>query len=117
MNEKQMRSAVKCQSIRTIGMKLFLFMALFFATLTTNAKNVDINQRVTLKVENESIKNIFQKIENQLDVHFMYESSQVNTNQKLSLKLNNVTLEQALDKICGAALRYEIVSNNIVIKI
>ncbi|WP_459640913.1 STN domain-containing protein [Flavobacterium sp. CGRL2] len=46
----------------------------------------------------------------------MYESSQVNTNQKLSLKLSNVTLEQALDRICGAALRYEIVSNNIVIK-
>lgn len=49
-------------------------------------------------------------------MHFMYESSQVNANQKLSLKLNNVTLEQALDKICGNVLRYEIVSNNIVIK-
>jgi len=116
MNEKQMRYAVKCQSIRTIGKNIFLFMALFFAALTVKAGNVDINKRVTLKVENESIKNIFQKIENQVDVHFMYESSQVNTNQKLSLKLNNVTLEQALDKICGIALRYEIVSNNIVIK-
>ena len=112
MNEKQMRYA----SIRTIGTKLFLFMTLFFAALTVKAGNVDINKRVTLKVDNESIKNIFQKIENQVDVHFMYESSQVNANQKLSLKLNNVTLEQALDKICGNVLRYEIVSNNIVIK-
>lgn len=112
MNEKQMRYA----SIRTIGTKLFLFMTLFFAALTVKAGNVDINKRVTLKVDNESIKNIFQKIENQVDVHFMYESSQVNANQKLSLKLSNVTLEQALDKICGNVLRYEIVSNNIVIK-
>ncbi|WP_431241778.1 carboxypeptidase-like regulatory domain-containing protein [Flavobacterium sp. P21] len=116
MNEKQMRNTVKCESIRTMGIKLFLFITLFFASLTVNAGNVDINKRVTLKVENESIKNIFHKIENQADVHFMYESSQVNTNQKLSLRLNNVTLEQALDKICGVALRYEILSNNIVIK-
>jgi TonB-linked SusC/RagA family outer membrane protein len=116
MNEKQMRYAAKWQSIRTIGAKLFLFMTLFFAALTVKAGNVDINKRVTLKVDNESIKNIFQKIENQVDVHFMYESSQVNANQKLSLKLNNVTLEQALDKICGNVLRYEIVSNNVVIK-
>ncbi|WP_281234045.1 TonB-dependent receptor [Flavobacterium gelatinilyticum] len=116
MNEKQMRYAVKCENIKTFGTKLFLFMALFFASLTANAGNVDINKRVTLKVENESIKNIFQKIENQVDVHFMYESSQINAAQKLSLKLSNVTLEQALDKICGSVLKYEIVSNNIVIK-
>ena len=117
MNEKQMRYTVKYQSIKkTIQSKVLLFIALFFAALTVNAGNVDINKRVTLKVENESIKNIFQKIEKQADVHFMYESSQVNANQKLSLKLNNVTLEQALDKICGNVLRYEILSNNIVIK-
>lgn len=112
-----MRYTVKYQSIKkTIQSKVLLFIALFFAALTVNAGNVDINKRVTLKVENESIKNIFQKIEKQADVHFMYESSQVNANQKLSLKLNNVTLEQALDKICGNVLRYEILSNNIVIK-
>ncbi|GAA6771040.1 hypothetical protein [Flavobacterium sp. CGRL2] len=61
MNEKQMRYAVNCQSLKTIGTKLFLFMALFFATLTVNAGNVDINKRVTLKVENESIKKNFSK--------------------------------------------------------
>ena len=62
MNEKQMRYAAKYQSIRTIGAKLFLFMTLFFAALTVKAGNVDINKRLTLKVDNEIIKNIFQKI-------------------------------------------------------
>jgi len=117
MNEKQMRYVVKCQSIKkALLAKVILFVAIFFAGLSAQAGNADM-KRVTLKVENESIKSIFQKIENQVDVHFMYESSQINTSQKTSLKLSNVTLEQALDKICtNFSFRYEIVSNNIVIK-
>ena len=117
MNEKQMRYVVKCQSIKkALLAKVILFVALFFVGLSAQAGNTDM-KRVTLKVENESIKSIFQKIENQVDVHFMYESSQINTSQKTSLKLSNVTLEQALDKICtNFSFRYEIVSNNIVIK-
>ena len=118
MNEKQMRFVVESQSItKALMAKVVMFIALFFTGITANAGNVDLNNRVTLKVENESIKSIFQKIEKQVDVHFMYETNQVNTNQKISLKLNNVTLEQALDKICSNFfLKYEIVSNNIVIK-
>ncbi|MEG0851947.1 MAG: TonB-dependent receptor plug domain-containing protein, partial [Flavobacterium sp.] len=118
MNEKRMRCVVKFQSIKkTAWLKAILLIALFFAGFTANADNNNTNKRVTLKVENESIKNVFQKIENQVDVHFMYESNQINANQKISLKLSNVTLEQALDKICSNfLLRYEIVNNNIVIK-
>ncbi|KUJ61226.1 SusC/RagA family TonB-linked outer membrane protein [Flavobacteriaceae bacterium CRH] len=118
MNEKQMRFVVKSQSItKAFLAKVVMLIALFFTGITANAGNVDLNNKVTLKVENESIKNIFQKIEKQIDVHFMYESNQINSNQKISLKLSNVPLEQALDKICSNfSLRYEIVSNNIVIK-
>lgn len=118
MNEKQMRYAAKCQSIKKGFMpQLILFIALFFIGLTAKAGNVDMDKRITLKVENENIKNILQKIEKQVDVHFMYEANQINTNQKASLKLNDVTLEYALDKICSSFfLKYEIISNNIVIK-
>ncbi|TDO73250.1 TonB-linked SusC/RagA family outer membrane protein [Flavobacterium chryseum] len=118
MNEKQMRFVVESQSItKALLAKVVMFIVLFFTGITANAGNVDLNNRVTLKVENESIKSIFQKIEKQVDVHFMYESNQINSNQKISLKLSNVPLEQALDKICSnLSLRYEIVSNNIVIK-
>lgn len=118
MTKKQMRFIQNCQSIKkSVLDKALLFVALFFIGLTAKAASVDIGKRVTLKVENESMKNVFQKIEKQVDVHFMYETNQVNANQKISLKLNNVTLEQALDKICSNfLLKYEIVSNNIVIK-
>ena len=113
-----MRFVVSCQSIKkSVLKKALLFTALFFIGLTAKAASVGIGKRVTLKVENESIKNVFQKIEKQADVHFMYETNQVNTSQKISLKLSNVTLEQALDKICSNFfLKYEIVNNNIVIK-
>ncbi|TPG40777.1 SusC/RagA family TonB-linked outer membrane protein [Flavobacterium pectinovorum] len=118
MTKKQMRFIQNCQSIKKWALKkALLFVALFFIGLSAKAASVDIGKRVTLKVENESIKNVFQKIEKQIDVHFMYETNQVNTNQKISLKLSNVTLEQALDKICSNFfLKYEIVNNNIVIK-
>ena len=118
MTKKQMRYVVNCQSIKkSILIKALFFVALFFIGSTMKAASVNSSKRVTLKVENETIKNVFQKIEKQADVHFMYETNQVNTNQKISLKLSNVTLEQALDKICSNSfLKYEIVSNNIVIK-
>ena len=118
MTKKQMRYVVNCQSIKkSVLTKALLFVALFFIGSTIKAASINSSKRVTLKVENETIKNVFQKIEKQADVHFMYETNQVNTNQKISLKLNNVTLEQALDKICSNFfLKYEIVSNNIVIK-
>ncbi|MEP6931722.1 MAG: SusC/RagA family TonB-linked outer membrane protein, partial [Flavobacterium sp.] len=118
MKEKQMRYVAKCQSIKkSLLAQLILFTALFFIGLNANAATIDFNKRITLKVENENIKNILQKIENQVDVHFMYEANQINTNQKISLKLNNVTLEQALDQICSSFfLRYEIINNNVVIK-
>ncbi|MEZ0129505.1 carboxypeptidase-like regulatory domain-containing protein, partial [Flavobacterium sp. LBUM151] len=118
MTKKQMRFVTNCQSIKkSVLKKALLFTALFFIGLSAKAASIDIGKRVTLKVENESIKNVFQKIEKQADVHFMYETNQVNTNQKISLKLNNVMLEQALDKICSNFfLKYEIVNNNIVIK-
>jgi TonB-linked SusC/RagA family outer membrane protein len=118
MTEKQMRDTATFQKIKKTLSPKWLFLAAFlFLGLSLKAANVDINKRVTLKVENEGIKNIFQEIEKQADVHFMYESSQINSNQKISLKLNNVTLEQALDKVCSSfLLKYEIVKDNIVIR-
>ncbi|RZJ47383.1 MAG: hypothetical protein EOO44_22300, partial [Flavobacterium sp.] len=99
MTEKQMRDTATFQNIKkALSPKLLFLAALLCAGISLNAANVGTNKRVTLKVENEGIKNIFQEIEKQADVHFMYESSQINANQKISLKLNNVTLEQALDK-------------------
>jgi TonB-linked SusC/RagA family outer membrane protein len=118
MTEKQMRDTATFQKIKKALSPKWLFLAAFLSIgLSLKAANVDINKRVTLKVENEGIKNIFQEIEKQADVHFMYESSQINSNQKISLKLNNVTLEQALDKVCSSfLLKYEIVKDNIVIR-
>jgi TonB-linked SusC/RagA family outer membrane protein len=118
MTEKQMRDTATFQKIKKTLSPKWLFLAAFLSIgLSLKAANVDINKRVTLKVENEGIKNIFQEIEKQADVHFMYESSQINSNQKISLKLNNVTLEQALDKVCSSfLLKYEIVKDNIVIR-
>ena len=113
-----MRDTATFQKIKKTLSPKWLFLAAFLSIgLSLKAANVDINKRVTLKVENEGIKNIFQEIEKQADVHFMYESSQINSNQKISLKLNNVTLEQALDKVCSSfLLKYEIVKDNIVIR-
>ena len=113
-----MRDTATFQKIKKTLSPKWLFVAAFLSIgLSLKAANVDINKRVTLKVENEGIKNIFQEIEKQADVHFMYESSQINSNQKISLKLNNVTLEQALDKVCSSfLLKYEIVKDNIVIR-
>lgn len=74
-------------------------------------------KKLTLRFENESIKDIFKEIEKQANVHFIYETSQINTNKKLSFKINNLSLEEVMDKICTAfALKYQIIDKNIVVK-
>lgn len=74
-------------------------------------------KKITLKIENQTLKDVFKKIENQLNVHIMYESSQVNSNKKISLRATNQSLVEIMDKICGSqSLKYQIIDRNIIIK-
>jgi hypothetical protein len=57
MTEKQMRDTATFQKIKKTLSPKWLFLAAFLSLgLSLKAANVDINKRVTLKVENEGIK-------------------------------------------------------------
>lgn len=72
--------------------------------------------KVTLIANNEPLRKVFHKIELQLGVHFMYETTQVNNNQKLSIVAQNQSLSSVMDKICDPlALDYEIIDRNIIV--
>ena len=74
-------------------------------------------KNITLKVEKEPLKSVFHKIESQLGVHIMYESSQVNNSQRVSLMVQNQSLEQVMDRICSSlSLTYQIVDKNVVVR-
>lgn len=76
-------------------------MKLTFILLTAGFLQVSAAgyaQRVTLKVRDVSIKEIFEKIQAQTDYDFLYKTEDLQLTGKLSLELRNVPLKQALDK-------------------
>jgi TonB-linked SusC/RagA family outer membrane protein len=96
---------------------LALIVALWSTTVYSSSSSKDFSpSKLTMKVENESLNLVFKKIEKQLDVHFFYETSQVNSLQKISFVANNESLPNILDKICTPLnLKFEIIDKNIIV--
>jgi TonB-linked SusC/RagA family outer membrane protein len=110
---------LKWNIVRKIAVTNAIMALLIIVTGQNTYANVKKNENfknLTLNIENESIKVVFKKIESQLDVHFIYEASQVNNSQKISLNVNNQGLTQVMDKICASLLlNYELIDKNIVV--
>ncbi len=109
--------SLNLKQIRKIVIANAFLVVLVFGLGQNTYANVTKFKSITLNIENKPLKLIFEKIENQLDVHFIYESSQVNNTQKLSLRVDHLTLGQVMDKICATlSLKYEIIEKNVVVK-
>ncbi|MGA9639285.1 SusC/RagA family TonB-linked outer membrane protein [Flavobacterium sp.] len=110
---KQLRKIV---FVNTFG--VFTVLGMGQNVLANENKIKDaILENITLSVDNEPLKDVFKKIEAQSNVHFMYETNQVNNTQKVSLKVNNLSLNQVMEKLCTPLfLNYQIINRNIVIK-
>ena len=75
------------------------------------------NQKVTLKEEGVSLIQVFQQVENQTDLHFFYNSTEVDIRKKLSVNVNNLQVVDFLAQLFkDTPISFQILGNQIVLK-
>ncbi|GHB78104.1 SusC/RagA family TonB-linked outer membrane protein [Persicitalea jodogahamensis] len=75
-----------------------------------------LDQRITLRVENRSVRKVLGEIEKQVKVRFAYRPVSVPAEHKISLDANNESLGILLDKLLDPLrLHYEVVGRQIVL--
>ncbi|QHV97836.1 TonB-dependent receptor [Spirosoma endbachense] len=75
-----------------------------------------LNKRISLKVENRSIKQVLNEIEKSAEIRFIYSSSLIRSERKITLTLDNSTLGEVLENILKPLqLEYKVLGRQIVL--
>ncbi len=100
--------------------KIFLFIPFFIFIFLFSSKSFgqDVSTtRVTLHLQNASLKQVIQSIEKQTPFKFMARAEDLENELHINITANNQPLNQVLDKVLsGRALQYRQVDGNILIK-
>lgn len=99
-------------------MKLTLFLvclsiSMSFA-MTTNAQNASLS----LKMLDQSIKEVLEEIESRTDLHFFYNSKLVDVNQLISVDVKEKDVFTTLDHIFkNSNIKYKVVGKDIILSV
>ncbi|MHA7109148.1 TonB-dependent receptor [Sunxiuqinia elliptica] len=92
-------------------MRITLIMLCIFVGQTFAIDSYSQNSRLSLEMNNVSIKDILNEIENQTDYFFMYEASKVDVNKKAQISVNNRTIEETLEQLFAGSDVIYIINN------
>ena len=97
-------------------MRLYLFI-LGITVLQVHASVYSQNTLLNLKMENTTIADVFDAVENQSEFFFFYNKGQINDKEIVSVDLTNCKIDDVLTSIFGKEMvSYEIYGKNIIIK-
>jgi TonB-linked SusC/RagA family outer membrane protein len=95
-------------------MKLITFI-LFFSIVSVSA-NVLSQTRISMGLENVTLRQAFDELEKQTGFKFFYLDEQIDGLQLVSLSLNNQTVEEAIFQMFGQEqIKYKIFDNQLVV--
>ncbi|WP_455636108.1 TonB-dependent receptor [Parabacteroides sp.] len=101
---------------RTMKLTLFLVclsVSMSFA-IPTNAQSASLS----IKVVDQSIKEVLETIENQTDFHFFYNSKLVDVNQVISVDIKNKDVMSTLDQIFkDSNIGYKVVGKDVILSV
>ncbi|MGB2761346.1 MAG: hypothetical protein WBC58_15415, partial [Maribacter stanieri] len=63
------------------------FLLFAFVLFNSHANSYGQNFKISLDIENESIKNVLDEIEGQSDFNFFYKTEQIDVQRKVSIKV------------------------------
>lgn len=96
-------------------MKLATF-ALIVCSFNISATVYSQTTKLSLSVQNQSIKDVLFLIEKQSDFRFIYESRKINLEKKVSVSVKEQTVETILKQIFkNGNIEYEITENNLIL--
>lgn len=97
-------------------MRLSIFLVLI-SVLASSASVYSQATKLTVKMKNCRIADVFDAIEQQSDFYFFYSRDNFDDNRLVSVDIEGKTVEKILDEIFeDQAISYEIVNKNILIK-
>lgn len=96
-------------------MKLTTFILIVFS-LNISATVYSQNTKLSLDVNNQSIKEILYQIENQSEFRFIYESGKVNLDKRISIHAKDETVEEILNSLFEReGIKYEVTENKLIL--
>lgn len=107
------------EKVRKFWMTMRLIVFLFFVSLVhVSASVYSQKTRLNIRVENASLQQVFQTIQEQSEFDFFYKNDQIPAEARVSINYQNETVEAILDKILtGTGLSYHVLDKDIVISV
>jgi TonB-linked SusC/RagA family outer membrane protein len=101
---------------RLLIMKLTLVLCLFAGLLSSMAETNAQSTRLSLKIQQGTVKDVIEEVERQTDYSFMYDNQVFDVNRSISVELENSSIREILDQLIeGQNLKYELVNRFIVV--
>lgn len=98
-----------------LTMKLIILF-LFLGVMQISASVYSQNTRISLELNNCTVKEALHKIEEQSEFHFFYNERFIDLNRRVSIKSEGKEIRQILDEIfSGLNLSYKITENNLIL--
>ncbi|PWK27671.1 TonB-linked SusC/RagA family outer membrane protein [Arcicella aurantiaca] len=117
MKKNQQNYHFVWQIMKLTFYQLCLIIACMNLSLALPMKGQEVlGQTLSLKITNQSIKEVLHTIEKNTDVRFVYSSRVIDSERKISISFNNVTLGQVLHKLLTPLqVNYEVAGKQIVL--
>ncbi|TKG97052.1 SusC/RagA family TonB-linked outer membrane protein [Puteibacter caeruleilacunae] len=103
--------------IKLLRMMKITCILLLVGLMQVSAASYSQSAKISLKLKNAKMVELFNEIERASEYRFFYDSEQLNTMKDISIAKTNVTVQQVLNEVFKSTdLQYEIIDRNIVIK-
>lgn len=97
-------------------MKLFIFYLFCSISMLQAAESYAQNARLSLNVEEETVANILQQIENASDFDFFYNNSHVDLDRRVSVSAHNSDIFTILNEVFeGTGVHYTVLDKKIIL--
>ena len=74
------------------------------------------NALISLKVRNQTVSDVLEKIENQSNYFFFYNNKEVDVNRKVSVNVDNIQIRDVLDiMFTDSKIQYSVLENSIIL--
>ncbi len=107
---------IGCVARKIILTMKLTFVLLLLSVLQLTASVYSQNSKLSLDLQNRTVKEVLQKIEEQSEFRFFYNEQFVDLNRKVSVSIENKKVEYVLSQVfAGTRISYKIMENNLVV--
>lgn len=114
-NERTKAFLLKAMRMTVTQLMLLAVFCGLASARDTKAQEV-LNTSVSLKIESVEIKRVFNTIEKQANIKFVYSPNSIQSNQKVSLSMTNKLSEVLRELLTPLNISYEVVGTRILLR-